>query len=151
MFVLKPMLKYLILLYFCFLFNKGISQDSGGICDSSIKAPIRAYFEGYSYKYEDGSGFEIFRMERSYFKKEFRLSLSDSSYRIIKFSFTTNLANGDLLEIIGGGEGIKVDRDKYTELLHKITRRSLISVDNIIVSKNGQCYKVPSFVCYMLK
>lgn len=144
------MIKYLMLLFVCFLFNESVSQDSGKICDSAQRAPISAYFEGYSYKYEE-SGTEVFRMERSFFKNDFRLSLSDSSYSVIKFSLVTDLDNGDLLQILGDKDGIKLDQSNYTELLRKMTRRSLITVSNIMVSKNGQCYRVPSFICYMLK
>lgn len=144
------MLKNLLLLHFCFLFNKGISQELGKLCDSVRNAPISAYFEGHTYKYEDKSGIESFRMQKSFFQKDFRLSLSDTSYHIVKFNLTTDLDDGSLLEIIGNDQGIKIDQDKYTKLLHRITRHSLIGVDNIIVSKNGYCYKVLSFICYML-
>jgi hypothetical protein len=90
-------------------------------------------------------------MQKSFFQKDFRLSLSDTSYRVVKFNLTTDLDDGSLLEIIGNDEGIKIDQNRYTRLLHKITRSSLIAVDNIMVSKNEHCYKVPSFICYMLK
>jgi hypothetical protein len=143
------MTRYLAVLFFCFLFNKGISQDSAAVCDSQRLTSVKAYFEGYSYKYED-LGTEIFKMERSYFKKNFRLSLSDSSYRVVKFSLVTDLANGDLLEIVGDKDGIKFDKSDYTKLLSKMTKHSLVAIDNIIVSKNEQCYRLAAFVCYML-
>ena len=136
----------------CFMiFSTARSQMPGSLCKMIEPAIVSAYFEGYAFRYKDESGLECFRMERSYFQKNFRLSLSDSSYTITRFNFTTDLNDGSLVSIVAGEEGIMVDRDSYTKQLRKLTRRSLITVDNITVSKNGQCFKVPSFICYMLK
>jgi hypothetical protein len=129
---------------------KASSQNTDSLCKTIEPAPIRAYFEGYLYKYETESGSEFFRMERTYFQKNFRLSLSDTSYRIVRFAFTTNMDNNDLLRVIGNNEGIIIDQDNYTRLLRKMTKHSMITVDDIIVIKNSKCYKVPSFICYFI-
>ncbi len=140
----------------CLLFSLGLlslnsfSQNSGSNCDPVKMVPVKAHFDGYSYKYID-NGIECFRMERAYFQKDFRLSLSDSSYRIIKFSVVTDLADGSLLQLTGDNEGIKIGSDDYTKKLKEMPKRAMVTVDNIVVSKNGECFKVPSFICYLLQ
>jgi hypothetical protein len=137
------------LLMFLILCSKSNSQSPGSSCDSAIIAPVEAYFDGYSYKYET-NGFENFRMERSYFRNDFRLSLTDTSYKVVRFHLVADIETG-LVSIVGNDKGIKAGENEFTKLLSKILKNGYVTVDNIRVSKNGQCYKVPSFICYFIK
>lgn len=110
----------------------------------------RAFFNESSYNFDDEFGYEFFRMERSYFRKDFRISHTDTSYQVLSFTFTSNLANATLDTIPGCSEGISAD-GLSAVYLRLMTKESFVAVENIIVSKNGNCYKVPSFFCYMLK
>lgn len=145
-------MRYLLGTICCFLFSLDLAaQNVVTDCKPDKVAPIRAYFEGYQYSYKDDNGIECFRMEKAYFQKDFKLSISDTTYQIVKYRFVTSLADGSLLEIIGDKSGFKIDRDIYTRLLAKMTKQSLVTVDDITISKGGDCFKVPSILCYFLK
>jgi hypothetical protein len=142
------MLRAFQLSFFILVAIPGYSQDSVLPCDSVGLAPIRAYFEGFSHKYEN-KGIESFRMERSYFRKDFELSLTDSSYKVVRFHVVAHIDNG-LVSMWGKSKRIEVN-DEHSKLLSRIVKNGIVAVDNIIVSKNGQCYRVPSFICYFIK
>ncbi len=132
-------------------FTKARSQDGENLCTATEYVKLRAYFEGYSFNYQEND-IECYRMERTYFRKNIRLSISDSSYKVVSFSITANLSDGSLVRISGGERGIEIDRNNdVTGQLYYLMKTSLVTVDNIIVSRGRQCYKAHSFICYFVK
>jgi hypothetical protein len=148
------MRRSITLLVYCVVSLGTFSQEYDridSICEKAEFAPIKAFFEGYSYTYVSDEGTDWYRVERSFFYRDFRLSLSDSSYKVVRFRLAADLDNGDLLAIGGNEKGIHVDSDNYTGMLRKMTKKSLITVDNICVSRGGRYYRLKPFICYLIK
>lgn len=145
----------IVTILYCIILSLGaFSQEYDrvdSLCEKAESVPIKAFFEGYSYHYVADDGGDCYRMEKSFFMKDFRLSLSDSSYKVERFHLVADLDNGDLLSILGNEKGIHIDNDNYTGMLRKMTKKSLITVDNICVSRGGRYYRVKPFICYMIK
>lgn len=101
--------------------------------------------------YSEESGIECFRMDKAFFETDFKLSLSDSTYQVVRFNIVTSLIDGSLVKLVGGNEGIRIQDNSYTKMLRQMPKKALITVENICVVKNGEYFRVPSFICYTLK
>lgn len=81
--------------------------------------------------------------------KGFELQVSDNSYKVIKFFFTFDFDKG-LCQIVSKENRIIPVNDSIASI-DKLYQAYLITIDGIIVEKNGVCYKIPPLVYYTFK
>jgi len=79
----------------------------------------------------------------------FELLLKDTSYKILRFRLAFD-SDCCITELASKGSRIEPRNDSIV-LYNKIIEATLITIDDIFISKNSICYKVPSFVYYTLK
>ena len=145
-----PKISLFICTLILFLSTKSQVIDSL-LCKTSGATTIKAYFEGYSIK-DTTKNVAWFNIKESFFQKDFSLLLSDNSYKIISYRFVFDCPdNGYITEFTTQGATTIVNKNSLTKRLLNMTTTCFISVENIIVSKNGECFKVAPFVCSLIK
>ena len=141
---------YLILLFWIFAVVSVKSQVSDSLYKTLKVAPVRAYFQGYlKSTNEDGSS-ESFEMRTSYFKQDFSLSLSDTTYKVSGYSFTFDMPTGDIITIRSKNEVVKIEGNKYAVYFKELNSKCLVAVDNIILIRDGKYFKGKSFLCKLV-
>jgi len=81
--------------------------------------------------------------------KGFELQLKDDSYKILRFNLTFD-TDCCLTELVSNGNRIEPRNDSII-LYNRIIEATLITIDDIFISKNNICYKIPSLIYYVFK
>jgi hypothetical protein len=143
----QKFMKYVLLVLFLSIGFIAQSQTgSENPCTTFKPATIRAFFDGEVTK-QDNTGKHI--LKASYFHKDIKLSLSDDSYKVLSYTITFDLPDGSLSRLPSEGEFVRIREGQSTEKMKQISPNSTVTIDKIVVVKNGECFKVPAIICFL--
>jgi hypothetical protein len=117
-------------------------------CIKNEAAP-KVYIPGYKDCIIGGSKNISFRINPEILKNGFELMQTDSSFKIISFFLTFDFGE-DIIEMPSTGNKI-LPRNYSIVSLSKIEEATLITIDNIRVTRGNSNYKLPSLVLYCVK
>ena len=140
-------MKLFVVLICLFLLNIGYSQGNDSVsCSSRLRllTNISVYIKDQQY--------ETY-IKRKFFRKKFELSLSDSSYEIVQFIITWgDPRNGNMYVRLNHGKMVTpeltdssiLNKENYS--LEKVNPGTYLVFDCIIIKKETQFFRLPSFV-----
>lgn len=134
------MIKYLVILIFSLCSLDSFSQ-SDTTCHSRNPLPeagVRATIKGYRFTNE-------LDVRRSFFRKNFSLALSDSTYQIVGFEFYYTSEDGVAYH------GTVCDEDVFIAkypVFSFLKEGGLIEFTNITIEKAGIKYHTPDFLVF---
>ena len=134
------MIKYLVVLFFSLCFLQGFSQSDTTCLSRSLlpEAGVRATIKGYRFTNEVD-------VRRSFFRSNFSLALSDSTYIIVGFEFYYTSEDGVAYHGTVCDENIFIAKYPVFSFLKE---GGLFEFINITIEKAGIKYHTPSFLVF---
>ena len=134
------MIKYLVVLFFSLCFLQGFSQsDTTCLSRSPLpEAGVKATIKGYRFTNE-------LDVRRSFFRNNFSLALSDSTYEIVGFEFYYTSEDGVAYNGMVCDENVFIA--KYP-VFSFIKEGGLFEFKNITIEKAGIKYHTPGFLVF---
>jgi hypothetical protein len=134
------MVKYLVIIFFSLCSLVGFSQ-SDTTCVSRNPLPeaaVKATIKGYSFANE-------IDVRRSFFRKNFSLALSDSSYDIVGFEFYYNSEEGVTTHGMVCDANVLIAKYPFFSFLKE---GGFFEFTNITIEKAGIKYHTPDFLVF---
>lgn len=144
------MRRFLIIVFITSIIaNNVFGQDSILIkCKTYEKADLKVFIHDQKDTLLS-DGRKVQHINPIHLMKGFELQISDTSYKIIRFFFTFDFDEG-LCQMVSKANKIIPDNESVASI-NKLYQAHLITIDGIIIEKNGVCYKIPSLVYYPFK
>ena len=134
------MVKYLIIIFFSLCSLVGFSQsDTTCVSRGSLpEAAVKASINGYCFTSELDD-------RRSFFRKNFSLALSDSTYDIVGFEFYYNSEEGVAYHGMVCDENVFIAKFPFFSFLKE---GGFFEFTNITIEKAGIKYHTPDFLVF---
>lgn len=134
------MIKYLVTLFFSLCSLVSFSQsDTTCVSRSSLpEAAVKATIKGYSFANE-------LDVRRSFFRKNFSLALSDSTYDIVGFEFYYTSEEGTAYHGMVCDDNVFIAKYPFLSFLKE---GGYFEFTNITIEKAGIKYHSPSFMVF---
>ena len=136
------MVKYLVIIFFSLCSLVSFSQSDTTCVSRSFlpEAAVKATIKGYSFANE-------IDVRRSFFRKNFSLALSDSSYEIVGFEFYYNSEEGIAYHGMVCDENVFIAKYPFFSFLKE---GGFFEFTNITIEKAGMKYHTPSFLVFSI-
>ena len=134
------MIKCLVIIFFSLCSLVSFSQsDTTCVSRSSLpQAGVKATIKGYSFTNE-------LDVRRSFFRKNFSLALSDSSYAIVGFEFYYNSEEGVAYRGMVCDEDVFIAKYPFFSYLKE---GGFFEFTNITIEKAGMKFHTPGFLVF---